>query len=126
MISALQTNTRNTPGITKMLSMIKIDVTFEQHTKNLTKAKKPDLVETYAYLIGAGAEDSKVSMLKVEGLRLAIMATLMRLRPEFCTESRNDDPFHMNPGGSPQVVGVNCEIRLVLTAIKGKTSPEAG
>ena len=79
MLSLLMTFAQNCASTMKTLSLIKMTAYFEQNVKNMEACNRNELKKSYAFLLGCEEQDSRVSKYKVEGLRLAIMLTLLKL-----------------------------------------------
>ena len=110
MLTSLKTNARNEPQVLKTLGMVKTHVSYEQNVKNLTGANKEDLRKTLGFLIGSSnMDDVRVSKYKVEGLRLAVMTTLVNLMPKFCEDCEDENPYYQRPGDSPEVTCIRCD-----------------
>ena len=110
MLTFLMTEVKDNQNITKTLGLIKPTVTYEQNVKNLTKAKI-ELRITFAYLMGMDPKNPEVTKWKVDGLRQAVMATLMRLMPKVCNDY-NGQPYYMTLG-SKFSIDISTEVYLL-------------
>ena len=103
-------NSPNSEFIIKTLSLIKHSVTYNQNLKNLTKDGQKDLRKTMGFLLACDENDDVITKYKVEGLRIAVMETLLKLMPVHCLKCKDEEPFMAYPGAIPRVKCVRCDI----------------
>ena len=95
MITQLMTLAKDIDPVRKTLEMIKISADYNQNLKNLKKANKDQLKNTFAYLTNSTLESSNVTKYKLDGLRHAIMTILHTLIPQECNLCL-DDKIYLN------------------------------
>ena len=110
MYLTLAKNSPNGTHIIKTLSLIKHSVTYNQNVKNLHKAGKEDLQKTLAFLMACDEKDMNITQWQVDGLRLVLMETLLKLMPVICKECDDKEPILLQPGEIPYVSCIRCDI----------------
>ena len=106
----------------KTLSLVKHLVDYSKNLKNLLKAGKEDLKKTLAFLLASNESDERITQYKVDGMRIALMETLITLMPKFCTNCKDDSPYFAMPGDRPEVQCIRCNVPACPKCFKKEDS----